>query len=53
MKDDCKNLVTHIDNKGFIYCEHHGKIRKTYRPTRKLKPSELKKISNGKTIKKY
>ena len=51
MEKDCKENITHIDNKGFIYCQKHGEQRKAYNRCRKLKPSELKKLQSGKPIK--
>lgn len=51
----CKDgLVTHIDNKGFIYCKVCGENRKLNgRKCRKLKSSELKTLLEGKPIAKY
>jgi len=51
MEKDCKETITHIDNKGFIYCQKHGEQRKVYCRCRKLKPSELKKLQSGMPIK--
>ncbi len=53
MTQDCANTVTHIDDSGFIYCQHHGNTRKQYRRCRKLKPSELKLIRSSKPITRY
>jgi hypothetical protein len=53
-KKDCQAPVTHIDNKGFVYCEPHGKWRKsTGTPCRKLTGPELKELEAGKPLKKY
>jgi hypothetical protein len=51
MQTDCKKSVTHIDNKGFVYCQWHGNQRNMYKPCRKLTQTELKKLENGETIK--
>ena len=49
----CGDNVTHIDNKGFIYCIKCGTRRKLSVPTRKLTKSELDSLINGKALKKY
>lgn len=53
MKDSCKCEVNHIDIKGFVYCDTHGKNRKLYMRCRKLKPNELKKLKNGEQLGEY
>lgn len=53
MLENCNNQVTHIDKKGFVYCQAHGVQRKAYIATRKLKPAELKRINENKTLKEY
>lgn len=53
MKDDCHEAVTHIDEKGFAYCDAHGKSRKTYMRCRKLTKTELKQLENGQPLKRY
>lgn len=51
MEKDCKAPVSHIDNKGFIYCTKHGEQRKAGgTPCRALKPAEIKKLEAGETI---
>ena len=50
---ECTCPVTHIDEKGFIYCSDHGKLRKMYMRCRKLTKSELKTLEDKKPIKKY
>lgn len=45
--------VTHIDDKGFIYCKPHGENRQRHRNCRKLRANELNRIKAGKTIQKY
>lgn len=52
MEKDCKEPVTHIDNKGFVYCSKHGERRKAGGvPTRALRPGEVKKLEQGETVK--
>ena len=50
---DCGAEVTHIDNRGFIYCTPHGIARRDWRPCRQLRPHELARLRRGDTIKRY
>ncbi len=50
MEHGCKETVTHIDNKGFVYCAKHGVERKAWRPCRKLRAFEVQRLLIGKTI---
>lgn len=47
----CKAPITHIDNKGYVYCTGHGKHRALSVPCRALSPGEYRKILFGQTIK--
>jgi len=50
----CTNTVNKIDEKGFVYCDCCGTRRKASGvKCRKLKPSELNILKNGKALKKY
>jgi hypothetical protein len=50
----CSEGITHIDDKGFIYCQTCGLIRKASgRRCRKLKPNELKTLESGLPLKRY
>ena len=50
----CQEPITHIDEKGFIYCAQHGKWRKeSGRRCRKMTSKELKFIHAGKPLEKY
>jgi hypothetical protein len=53
MADDCAGMVTHIDDKGFIYCKPHGEERKLWRRCRKLSSKELKTIKAQGAIASY
>lgn len=53
MVRDCQSEVTHIDQKGFVYCKDHAVLRKASVNTRKLKPSELTTIQSGKPLERY
>ncbi len=50
MESDCAASVTHIDNKGFVYCRDHGVQRKHHTPCRKLTRAEYKRLGAGLTI---
>jgi hypothetical protein len=53
MKEDCDQPVTHIDEKGWVYCEQHGKSRKQSMRCRKLTQQELKKLEKGEPLSSY
>lgn len=53
MHENCVQPVTHIDNKGFVYCTEHGLNRRWSHPCRKLRPHELNKLKSGKPIARY
>lgn len=53
MKKDCKEVVTHIDDKGYAYCRPHGIQRQSYRRCRMLTPGELKQLKAGKPLAAY
>lgn len=52
---DCKNPVTHIGNKGYLYCSMHAVERRQsgYERTRKMVAWELKVIANGEPLPSY
>lgn len=53
MEDGCPEEVTHIDDHGFIYCAHHGEVRKQWRHCRKLRPHELNRLKRGQQVARY
>lgn len=53
MNHTCANAVTHLDNKGFIYCTFHGLQRRTTHPCRKLRAYEVKRLERGEAVKRY
>ncbi|GGG86892.1 hypothetical protein [Edaphobacter dinghuensis] len=55
MRDDCLNAVTHIGNKGYIYCSVHALERRQsgYERTRRLRVWELKLLRNGDAVPSY
>jgi hypothetical protein len=50
MTHNCAKTVTHIDEKGFVYCREHGIVRKCYRRCRQLFPNELRMLREYKPI---
>lgn len=51
MERDCIDSVTHIDRKGFVYCEKHGARRKASGIScRVLRPAEVERLREGLTI---
>lgn len=55
MKTDCRNAVTHIGSKGYIYCAECAARRRQsgYERCRKMTPSELRLLRDGKPIARY
>src|ERR1700735_4757825 len=45
--EECSEAVTHIDNKGFVYCEKHGKERRSSHPCRYMRRWEIERLRNG------
>jgi len=48
-EDGCKEPVTHVEAKGYVYCARHAAY--SGRRARKLKPAEVKKLEAGEPIK--
>lgn len=55
MRRECKAIVTHIGEKGYIYCQVHGVERRHsgYESTRKMRPWELKIVAAGQPLPSY
>lgn len=54
MKTGCLWPVTHIDEKGYVYCSEHGVQRRDSGiHCRQLKPWELNRILRGEPIERY
>ena len=53
MTQACTRPVAMLDQQGYVYCEHHGLVRRTHQPCRKLRPAELRKLERGERITKY
>lgn len=48
--DACAAAVTHIDDRGFVYCDAHGIVRQRHGRCRKLTPGEGAALRRGETI---
>ena len=53
MEKDCSESVTHIDDKGYVYCRSHGIMRKSWRRCRMLKPKEKAQLLEGIPLSSY
>ena len=54
MVKGCVAPVTHIDNKGFLYCTKHGLDRRySYVPCRKLRQHEVNRLLRGEQVQRY
>lgn len=47
---ECKQPVTHVDNKGYAYCTQHGLERRGWRPCRQLRKWEIAELKAGRQI---
>lgn len=54
MDDDCNGDVSMIDERGYVYCQHHGLFRRSAGINcRKLRPHEINRLLSGKPLKAY
>lgn len=53
MEENCPDPVAMIDNAGFIYCESHGLDRRDWKPCRKLRGWELRRLEGGRPLNRY
>lgn len=57
MSGNCTRPVTHIDEKGYIFCTEHGIERRGYGDyriyCRKLRPHEINRIAHGDGLRSY
>ena len=53
MVDGCMEPVTHLDNKGYVYCTDHGIGRRDWRPCRKLRPWEIRRLLRDQPLARY
>lgn len=53
-KETCENKVNRIDEKGFVYCESCGVLRKNSGVRcRRMSSKEIKQLESGKPLAKY
>jgi len=50
MKADCKEPVSYIDERGWVYCKKHGLDRKYSMRCRQLRPDEIKQLESGQPL---
>jgi len=54
MTADCERPITHLDEKGYIYCTPHGESRRGGGiRCRKLRPYELRRLEAGQQVRSY
>lgn len=55
MSQDCTQPVTHMGNKGYVYCKGHAVQRRQsgYERTRAMRPWEIRWVTAGKTLPSY
>lgn len=53
MTNDCTERVTHLGEKGFVYCSNHAPQRQGWERTRKLRAWEIKELLAGRRLKSY
>lgn len=52
-REDCTAPVTHLDQNGFVYCTEHGIKRRDWKPCRKLRAHELRRLERGEVLTRY
>lgn len=53
MHQKCTMRITHIDDKGYIYCLRGADERRGTRPVRKLRTWELRLLQRGEQVPSY
>lgn len=54
MSNDCPAEVTHVEDKGYIYCTEHANDRRSWNPrVRKMRAWERRWIAAGKVLPTY
>jgi hypothetical protein len=53
MRRECQADVTHIDDKGYVYCREHGIERYSHRRCRQLTAKELRQLRSGIPLSSY
>lgn len=51
MEDGCRGTVSHVDEKGYVYCENHAVRRRASGiGCRKLRDNEVRRLEVGAAI---
>lgn len=53
MKDDCSNQVTHIGEKGYVYCGACAPERRGWERVRRMHQWELRLLQRGEPVPSY
>lgn len=53
MTKDCPNRVTHIGEKGYVYCAACAPLRRGQERTRRMRPWELRLLAAGHPLPSY
>lgn len=53
MEDACHAPVTHLEDKGWVYCAQHAEDRRGMHRIRRLQPWELKVLASGEPLATY
>jgi hypothetical protein len=53
MERDCAEQVTHIGEKGFVYCAKHVGDRRGWERCRAMRPWERRLVASGKPLRSY
>lgn len=53
MRKDCLNPVTHIGEKGYVYCAEHAPDRRGIEAVRRMRVWELKVVLGGGQLTSY
>lgn len=53
MEKDCTKPVTHIGEKGYVYCTEHAPDRKGWERVRKMRAWEVKLVMAGTPLPSY
>lgn len=53
MRNDCSDAVTHIGEKGYVYCATHAPDRAGWERTRRLSKPERAKLEAGEALARF
>lgn len=49
----CEQPVTHLDDKGYVYCTNHGTQRAQHRACRAMTDVEIERLAHGQQIERF